>query len=173
MLADLLVAVAVLGLLMSANFALLDQGQRAYRTGAARVESQQSARIALTRIVRDIRTAGSAPDTPAFAAISVAEPARLVLHRDIDGDNAIADPRETVTWRLDGTILRRDAGGGAQPIINGAQALAFEYFDGDDAPTASPADVRSVRVTLTTGAFGVPGTGVRTTLSTQVRLRNR
>ena len=173
MLADLLVAVAVLSVLLSTNFVLLDQGQRAYQTGAARVESQQSARIALMRLVRDLRTAGSAPDTPAFDAISVAEPARIVLHRDWNGDGVIAGPRETVTWKLDGTILRRDAGGGAQPIINGALELAFAYFDADGAPTSSPADVRSVRVTLTTGAFGVPGTGVRTTLSTQVRLRNR
>jgi len=173
MLADLLVALAVLSVLMSTNFVLLQQGQRAYQLGAARVESQQSARVALTRIVRDLRTAGSAPNTPAFDAISVTEPARLVLHRDYNGDGVIAGPRETVTWRLDGTTLRRDAGGGAQPIINGARALAFEYFDGDGAPTSSPADVRSVRVTLTTGALGVDGSGARTTLSTQVRLRNR
>ena len=67
MLADLLVAVAVLSLVMGANLALLEQGQKAYRTGAARVESQQSARIALTRIARDIRTAGSGKLDPSFA----------------------------------------------------------------------------------------------------------
>jgi type II secretory pathway component PulJ len=173
MLADLLVAVAVLGLVMSANFVLLDQGQRAWQTGAARVEAQQSARIALTRIARDIRTAGSAPVSTAFAAISVAEPARLVLHRDWNGDGVIAGPRETVTWKLDGTILRRDAGGGAQPIVNGARALAFAYFDAEGAPTATPSEVRSVRVTLTTEPFGFEGTGVSTTVTTHVRLRNR
>ncbi|MBI1733744.1 MAG: hypothetical protein HYR51_01080 [Candidatus Rokubacteria bacterium] len=167
MLADLLVAVAVLGFLMGANFLLLDQGQRAYQAGAARVEAQQTARIALTRIANDIRTAGSSLAHPAFAAISVAEPARLVLHRDWDGDGTIAGPRETVTWLLDGTTLRRNAGGGAQPIVNGARALAFAYFDAAGEPTMSPDDVRSVRVTLTTG------TTARTTVTTQIRLRNR
>lgn len=173
MLADLLVAVAVLGLVLSANFVLLHQGQRAYQTGAARVESQQTARIALTRIARDLRTAGSAPLAPTFPAISVAEPARLVLHRDWNGDGVIAGPRETVTWTLDGTILRRDAGGGAQPIVNGARALSFRYFDGDGEPTTTPSDVRSVDVTLTTEPFGTHASSVSTTVTTRVRLRNR
>ncbi len=173
MLADLLVALSVLGLVMSAHFVVLDQGQRAYRAGAARVESQQTARIALTRLARDVRTAGSGSVDPSFAAISIAEPARLALHRDWNADGVIAGSRETVTWFLDGTILRRDAGGGAQPIINGARALVFAYFDADGAPTTTPAAVRSVRITLTTEAFGANGTGPTTTVSTQVRLRNR
>jgi hypothetical protein len=173
MLADLLVAVAVLSLVMGANLALLDQGQRVYRTGAARVESQQSARIALTRIARDIRTAGSGAIDPSFAAISTAQPSRLVLHRDWNGDGVVAGPRETVIWFLDGIILRRDAGGGAQPIVTGARALGFEYFDEDGAPTGAPARVRSVRITLTTGAIGTATSGPTTTVSTLVRLRNR
>ena len=173
MLADLLVAVAVLGLVLSANFVLLHQGQRAYQTGAARVESQQTARIALTRIVRDLRTAGSAPLAPTFPAISVAEPARLVLHRDWNGDGVIAGPRETVTWTLDGTILRRDAGGGAQPIINGARSLSLSYYDADGALTTVADDVRAIGISLTTEPVDVVAPGVQTMVATLVRLRNR
>jgi hypothetical protein len=167
MLADLLVAVAIAGFIMGANFLLLDQGQRAYQTGAARVEAQQTARVALIRIAADIRTAGSSLAHPAFPALSVAEPGRLVLHRDWDGDGEIAGTRDTVTWFLDGSTLRRNAGGGAQPIVDGARALAFAYFDAAGEPTVSPDDVRGVRVTLTTG------TTARTTVTTHVRLRNR
>jgi hypothetical protein len=167
MLADLLVAVAVVGLVMGANFTLLDLGQRAYETGVARVEAQQTARIGLFRIANDIRTAGSSLAHPAFPAVSVAEPARIVLHRDWDGDGVIAGPRETVAWTLDGTTLRRNAGGGAQPIVNGARALAFTYFDAAGEPATEPDAVRSVRVTLTTG------TATPTTVTTHVRLRNR
>jgi type II secretory pathway component PulJ len=173
MLADLLVAVSVLGLVMSANFVLLDQGQRAYRTGAARVESQQTARIALTRIARELRTAGSGVVDPSFAAISIAEPTRVTFHRDWNGDGVISGGRETVTWFLDGTILRRDAGGGAQPIVNGVRALAFAYFDADGAPTVTPTAVRSVKITLTTEGASTTETRPTTTVSTQVRLRNR
>jgi hypothetical protein len=172
-LADLLVSVAVLGLVMSANVVLLDQGRRALEVGAARVESQQTARIALHRLAREIRTAGSSPRTPAFAAITVAAPERLTLHRDLDGDGEIAVLRETVTWKLDGTILRRDAGGGAQPIVNGVHALRFEYVDAGGAPTTTPAAVRGVTITLATVALGTPAAAAPTTVSTYVRLRNR
>jgi hypothetical protein len=174
MLTDLLVALAVVGFVMASNLLLVDQGQRAYQVGAARVEAQQTARIALIRIANDIRTAGSSLAHPAFPAVSVAEPSRLVLHRDWDGDGVIAGTRDTVTWFLDGTTLRRNAGGGAQPIIDGARALAFAYFDAAGAPATAPEDVRSVRVTLTTGAAArTTGAAARTTVTTHIRLRNR
>jgi hypothetical protein len=172
-LADLLVSVAVLGLVMSANLLVLDQGRRALAIGAARVESQQTARIALHRLARELRTAGSSPRTPAFSAITVAEPERLTLHRDLDGDGEIAVLRETVTWKLDGTILRREAGGGAQPIVNGVRALEFRYVDDSGTPTIVPADVRGVTITLATVSASTPGAAAPTTVSTHVRLRNR
>ena len=171
-LADLLTSVATLGLVMGGTFLVLDESHRAYTIGAARVESQQSARIALTRFARDVRTAGSGL-APTFAAISVAEPARIVFHRDVNDDGVIAGTRETITWRLDGTILRRDAGGGAQPIINGARSLSLSYYDADGALTTVADDVRAIGISLTTEPVDVAAPGVQTMVTTLVRLRNR
>src|SRR5205814_4344962 len=71
-------------------------------------------------------------------------------------------------------ILRRDAGGGAQPIVNGVHALALTYFDAADAPTAAPAEDLSVEIVLVTRPdYSVPGSTVSTVLTTRVRLRNR
>jgi type II secretory pathway component PulJ len=170
-LTDLLASVAVLGLVMAANFVLLDSSRRAWEVGAARVEAQQTARIALARMARDIRTAGAGV-SPTFPALTAAEPRRIVFHRDENQDGVIAGTRETITWKLDAGILRRDAGGGAQPIVNGVRALALRYFDADDAPTAVPEHVRSVEITLTTGPTGTTP-GADTTVTTRVRLRNR
>jgi hypothetical protein len=79
-----------------------------------------------------------------------------------------------VTWRLAGAILRRDAGGGAQPIVNGVSALALAYFDAAGAPTTTPAAVRSVEIRLTTRPeHAVAGPTVATVMVTLVRLRNR
>jgi hypothetical protein len=107
----------------------------------------------------------------------VAEPARIVLHVDDDGDGVIAGPRETVTWTLTADrVLRRNAGGGAQPIVNGVRELAFAYLDAAGAPTAVAADVRSVVIALTTEPDHLaadPSRRATTTLRTQVRLRNR
>src|SRR5439155_1435708 len=53
-LADLLAALAVVGLVLAAVLAILEEGQRAYSHGAARVETQQTARDAASaaRIAR-------------------------------------------------------------------------------------------------------------------------
>ena len=169
-LAELLVTLALLGLTLAGLFTCLDHGQRAYAIGAARVESQQSARIALERLAREIRGAGAGGDT--FDAISVAEPERIVLQADFDGDGAADGRGETIAWRLAGAVLRRDAGGGAQPVVEGVLRLRLEYLDFASRPTSVPGEVRTVVVTLTTEG-GQPGAGGATTLTTRVGLRNR
>lgn len=175
-LADLLVSLAVLGLLLAATLGLLEEGQRLHAFGAARVESQQSARVALERMAREIRQAGRGRPEAGFPAVSVAEPTRLVIHFDLDGDGVIAGNGETVTWLLQGRVLRRDAGGGAQPIVNGVRALRFTYFDAAGAPTGDPAAVRAVGIDLTTEPDHVTAGSARRAearASTLVRLRNR
>jgi len=161
-LADLLAALAVSGLVFAATLTVFAQGQRAYTYGVARLESQQSARIALARMAREIRQAGLGAGT--LAAIAVAEPSRLTIQHD----------SRTVTWLLSGSVLRRNAGGGAQPIVNGVRALSFSYRDKAGLPTTTPAEIRTVVITLTVEPTG-PGTAgtTQTVLSTEVRLRNR
>jgi type II secretory pathway component PulJ len=171
-LTDLLVSVAVLGLLMAANLTLLDGGQRAWHHGSARIEAQENARVALTRMARDLRTAGAGA-AATFPALSVAEPALLVFHRDENQDRTIAGTRETITWKLDGGVLRRDAGGGAQPVVNGVRELALRYFDANGAPTSEPRDVRSVEIVLATEPVTMSGTSVVSRMSTRVTLRTR
>ncbi len=167
-LAELLAAIAVLGLVLGAALLVLDQGQRAYSHGVARVEAQQAARIGLERMAREIRQAGAGL---APAAVSVAERTRLVLHFDLDGDGATGGRGETITWLLMGSVLRRNAGGGAQPIVEDVRDLQFEYFDSAGRPTPAPDEVRTVAITLVTGAG--PRDAGATTLRTTVRLRNR
>lgn len=174
-LAELLVALAALGFLLGATVTALGQGQRLYAFGAARVETQQSARAALYRMAAEIRQAGFGPATGG-PAISVAEPARVTIHLDLDQDGVIARRRETITWLLRGRVLRREAGGGAQPVINGVRDLRFDYFDAAGRPTAVPADVRAVAITVTTEPDHLaadPARRAQVTLVTRVRLRNR
>jgi len=167
-LAELLTVTALIGLTLSGTLAALQQGQQAYTVGAARVEAQQNGRIALERLAREIRGAGTGGAV--FDAIAVAERERIVLQLDLDGDGAITRRGETVTWRLADTVLRRDAGGGAQPVVNGVRRLVLEYLDARGELPQTPGEVRSVAITLVTEGEG--GTGL-TTLTTRVRLRNR
>lgn len=173
-LADLLVSLACLGLVLAGTFALLQQGQQTYAYGAARIEAQQTARIALQRMATEIRQAGFGASGAPFAALSVVEPTRVVLHRDVNGDGVIAGTGETITWLLRGRVLRRDAGGGAQPIINGVRQLELTYFDAALRPTTVAADVRAVGIALTTEPDHAPAARVvAARVATLVRLRNR
>ena len=167
-LAELLVSLVLLGLTLAGLFTGLDHGQRAWAIGAGQVESQQSARLALDRLAHEIRGAGAGGG--AFDAILVAEPGRIVLQSDVDGDGALASPGETVTWRLSDTVLRRDAGGGGQPVVDGVRSLVLEYLDASGRVTTVPGEARTVVVTLTTAGGSA---GVTTTLATRVRVRNR
>jgi hypothetical protein len=172
-LAELLVALALTGSVLATTYTILHEGLRAYAIGAARAESQQSARVALARLARDVRNAGRGGD---FAAIVIAEDARITLVSDLDADGAVTARGEEITWQLTGDVLRRSAGGGAQPVANGVRAFAFRYFDTAGRPTADPAAVRIVDITVTTGP-DAPDRGlasrVTTTFTTRVRLRNR
>ena len=171
-LAELLVALAIFALVGLAAFTLLDEAQRAWAWGSARAETQETARVALERLAGDIRAAGRGGR--GFDAVAVAAPDSIVLQQDIDGDGAIAANGERVTWRLVSGILRRDAGGGLQPIVNGVSAFALSYIDADGRPTTIPGNVRSVDIVIATrpNVAGL-GAGASTVLGTRVRLRNR
>jgi hypothetical protein len=172
-LADLLVAAALFGVVSAAVLTVLQEGLQGYTVGASRAESQQSGRVALERLTGEIRAAGLGRRPATFAAVSVAEPMRIVLHSDLDGDGVVTGAGETITWQLAGKTLRRDAGGGAQPIIDGVRSFALEYLDALDRPVTTPDDVRTVVITLVTeSAFDVPRAPV-TMFATRVRLRNR
>jgi hypothetical protein len=171
-LADLLAALAMFALVAAGTFVVLDEAQRAWAFGAARAETQQSARVALARLAGEIRAAGRGGQS--FDAVALAAPDAIVLQQELDGDGVIAANGERVTWRLVGTILRRDAGGGLQPIINGVRGLTLTYFDAGGAPTSTPSAVRSVEIVLVAGPdYSVPGSSASTVLTTEVRLRNR
>ncbi len=174
-LSDLLAACAITGVVLTATYTLLEQGLRTYTVGAARAESQQAARAALVRMSAEIRYAGRGARRTG-AAIGVVHPSQLVIESDLDDDGTTADRGEVITWHLDGSILRRNAGGGAQPIANGVRALEMRYFDAAGRATALPVEVRAVEVSLVVGPDGPESSlarGVATRITTRVRLRNR
>ena len=152
-LGDVLVSSALLGLTVGATVTLLQQGQQVWTVGATRVEAQQSARAALTWLASELRAAGQGHGGgDAWPVLSVAEPSRLVLHLDRNRDGVIAGAPESVTWLLAGDVMRREAGGGAQPVINAVRSLSFVYFDAEDRATTDPAAVRRIAITLATRA---------------------
>jgi type IV pilus assembly protein PilW len=168
-LVDLLVALAVGGGLMASTLTLLHLGLRAWVWGAARVEAQQSARYALERLAGELREAGYDPTVAGIAPVVLTEPTRVVFQRDLNGNGVVDPTRERVTYllRAGETILRRDAGGGAQPVVEGVRGFRLVYLDRAGALTTDPAAVTAVRIRLEIG-----GVDAGVVMETQATLRN-
>jgi type IV pilus assembly protein PilW len=170
-LVDLLVALAVGGAVLAATVMLLHQGLQAWVWGTARVEAQQAARYALDRLAGELREAGYDPTVAGIAPVVIAEPTRIAFQRDFNGNGVVDPTRERVTYLLrpGERTLRRDAGGGAQPVIDGVRAFRLVYLDRTGLPTTVPAEVRAVQIRLEVGGAG-DGAGI--VMETQATLRN-
>lgn len=166
---ELLVSLAILGLVLASIFGLLHGGVRAYGSGAARVEAQQAARVALERMVKELREAGYDPSGAGIAPILTAAPDRVTFQRDTNRNGVVDATSERVTFlvRAGESVLRRDAGAGAQPIVQGVRRLTLTYFDRAGGATTDPVRVASIRIALDVGRGGP-----RSIMETQVSLRN-
>jgi type IV pilus assembly protein PilW len=168
-LAELLVSLGVVGVVLAGVFSVLHGALKMYGWGAARVEAQQSARVALERMAAELREAGYDPKGAGIQPIVVAAPDLVTFQRDLNGNGVVDATRERVTFvlRPDETTLRRNAGGGAQPVIDGVRRFALSYFDRAGAPVTDPARVALVRIHLEVGV-----TGPVVAMQTDVSLRN-
>jgi hypothetical protein len=175
-LADLLVSIAVTGLLLGSTALILQHGHEAYAVGAARVEAQQGLRAALERMAIELREAGFGLHESPLDPILVAEATKVIIQQDLDGDGATGANGEQLTYLLAGTTLRRDAGGGAQPLLDGVGWLRFEYLDAQRRPAVLPRTICSVVISLSAGP---PSTFLRLPFpvtvhgTTEVLIRNR
>ena len=87
-------------------------------------------------------------------------------------ENGVIDlTRERITYLLRGTVLRREAGGGAQPLAEGVSGLWLTYYDRADVPTTDPARVASVGIRVEVSR-GIAFPLAPTVMETRVRFRN-
>ena len=161
-LAELLVAVAVLAFIMAGVLALQRQGQTAYLMGAARVEVQQNARVALDVMMNELRAAQSM--TTVTNCNNATNGTTDITFVDQGGTSH--------QYQLVGTILQRDGAA----LIGGVQALRIWCYDGAEALTATASSVRTVLVSITTqtekGVASYSAANQHAVVEGRVRLRN-
>ena len=172
-LAELLIAAAMTSLLMAGVFVILQQGENAYMLGAGRAEVQQTARGALDRIARELRTGSN---VTAVTAASVN--AGSISFQYID-DTATT---VTVTYSLNGTALQRNqtapaVAGQPEIVIGGVTSFVLTCYDTNNVATTTVADVRTVNVRLATQVQDAATTNVspknqRAVVEDRVRMRN-
>lgn len=147
-LVELLVSLAVAGIVMAAIYSSYTSQQKAYVTQEQVAMMQQNLRAALYHLERDIRMAGYDPTGKLGAGIVTAAANSFRLTKD-DGTstpNGILDSNEDVTYRLDGQILRKDPG--SQQVAENIDALNLVYLDANGAVTATLSAIRSVQISI-------------------------
>jgi prepilin-type N-terminal cleavage/methylation domain-containing protein len=140
-LAELLVGVAVLGLMMAGLFLTFQGGQASYLVGESRVETQQNARVALDRMLYELRTARQ---------VSTAA-ANDVQFTFLDDTATLV----TVEYSLNGTNLQRNQttpaiAGQPAVLVGGVNGFAVTYYDITEVSGASAANTRAVEIQITT-----------------------
>ena len=167
-LGELLVVVAIIGLILAGVFTLQLQAQWAYMMGAARVETQQTARLALARFMDELRLSSgvtSAPncDDATNGGTSLA----------FTWTNPLTAASETVTYQLSTTDLQRTDTAGTQTLIGGVQTLNIWCYLSDGVTlTATAANVASVKVQIKTQDETIAAQKQHAVVQSQVRLRN-
>lgn len=164
-LAELLVVMALTGLVLAGVFAIQQRGTSSYLMGASRVEVQQNARTALELMIRELRSAQSVTTLGGATDVTF-----------VDSTGA------TIRYRLTGATLNRTAGGVGGALIGGVQTLNFTYYSAFNAATntgtitAVPGSVKAVRIQIITRPEQTTGTGTagdqRATVESTVMLRN-
>jgi prepilin-type N-terminal cleavage/methylation domain-containing protein len=158
-LTELLVALAMLGLVLTGVYTLQQQGLYSYMIGSAKVEAQQNARIALDLMIRELRSATSVTATAA-------------------GDLTFVDQNGvTLRYNLNGTNLQRTENGVVSILIGGVQSLALTYRDSNGAVTGAPANVANIMIAITTqpqaaNPCAASALNQKMIVQDQVRLRN-
>lgn len=162
-LVELMVALAMSGIIIAAVYAAYTLQQKTYFAQSQVVEMQQNIRASLEMMTRDIRMAAYDPGGDANADIPVATSGRLQVRMDLNNDGDYADPDEDITFAIsddaDGNGIS-DSGSGnlgrnGQSIAENIHAVEFYYRAVDDkfaattAPTpAQRADIQSVQISL-------------------------
>ena len=190
---EVLIASTLIGPVLISAFIILETMHSAYSRGERRADLQQSVRIGMARIVRELRAAGLDPSglipgLPIPGPIQSADISRIAFIGDPNGDGS----SKKIEYRLDLSasppVLRRQqwstwGGGwsgtnGAQPLAEGITAVEFTYFGagGSAIPPGELAarlgEIRRVGINIT--ALAPPGRILSEPfrLVSEVQLRN-
>jgi prepilin-type N-terminal cleavage/methylation domain-containing protein len=199
---ELLVAIAITGLIMAGLLGLLIAGQQSVGEGSNMVDAQQSARIAIHRMMQDIRGAGYNPsgDPALFTAITAQSAMSFTIQNDWNGNGIIetnvttavsgVNRGEQVTYFVVGNTLRRresnihpspwnlcDGATDLTCVIAPVEQATFEYRDATDAVTAVAANIRTIVAALQVRPQTQPAATLQgkvlVSMTDRARIRNR
>jgi type IV pilus assembly protein PilW len=184
---EVLVALGLSLLTMSAVYSLYVQELKAQAVRETVLNMQQQARVVMDLVSREILMAGYDPRgvnrdadlTNNFNGITY-DPGKLSIKADLNGNGIISDANESIVFVYDAVshMLRRNTGGGNQPFGEDIEAFVVDYFDQAGKPTSDSQAIRQVGITVTARTSNADpqyakNAGYRTvTLHSRITMRN-
>jgi len=148
-----------------------------------RVMLVQQAQAAMDLVTRELRRAGTNPMGATFTPVTYSA-TRIEIRADLNGnghtDDTATDPDEHLiyAYESDNKRITRDAGNGAQPLVENIRAFTFQYLDSAGNATTVSSAIRQLQISITAQtATADPrytsNNGYRTyTMTSLINLRN-
>ena len=184
---ELFITLALLGIILAAVCTSFVSQRKVAAVHSQRGALIQQAQAALDLLTRELRRAGTHPTGATFTPVTYSA-TQLEIRADLNGNGTTDtnnDPDEHLIYAYDSTNKRitRDAGNGAQPLVEHIQAFTFQYLDsaGNPVLSSSPtvnSDIRQLQISITAQTASAdprytPNNGYRTfTMTSLINLRN-
>jgi len=141
---ELIVSLAILGLVLMPIYEFLRQGTQAWETGNTRTEVMQNARMAASFLTDELRNA---------LTLYTVQPRQVRFWFKDLNSNKIADTNEIITYAWSGTVgesltRKLDSEGAAAPVAMGVEACALSYWNATGAATTVLTAVRVITLDL-------------------------
>jgi len=159
---EMMVALGILSLIIIGLVTFFSGGTRAWVTGQYQLEAQRNARLAMDRMVKEIRGGKNIISVSSDTSITV-----LIPHFDADGN---IDSDYAVTYTLiDDTTIQRDTNPLIENVLTG-EAI-FKYYNSNGIEVISPdSTVSKIHINLKVDVDNDESPDI--TLNTDVNLRN-
>jgi prepilin-type N-terminal cleavage/methylation domain-containing protein len=127
---EMLISLSIALIILTALSAAFLLQHKTYAVQGEVTVMVQSARNALERISRELKTAAYDPSCAGIGCIPY-DDAQLEIRADIDGDGELSGNNEKIIYTLNASeyYIDRDTGDGAEPFFKNIQRFKVEYLD--------------------------------------------
>jgi type IV pilus assembly protein PilW len=150
---ELLVALAVCGVLTMVIYPYVVNQKNTYKTQVYLTDLQQDVRSAMDLMARETRMAGYDPAETGLTGV-LYNSDTLIIQADLNGNGSLNDSNENIRYSLD-TLQRRiirTTSAGSAGLIDNVQSLGIAFKDSTGAAVTSAAhqaDIRQIEITIT------------------------
>jgi len=178
-LVELLIAMTVVGVVVGGVTRSFVNQRRITTIHNQRVALIQQAQAAMDLVTRELRMAGSNPTGATFVPVTY-NASQLEIRADLDGNGNATGLNEHLIYAYDSANKRitRDAGSGAEPLVDNIDEFTFKYFKSNGQTTTVSSEVRQLQITIKTRTAArdpkyTADNGYRTfTMTSLIALRN-